>query len=429
MKSAKSAELYDRASKVMVGGVSSPVRAFKAVGGTPRFISRGKKAHIWDEDGNRYIDYVCSWGALILGHADRRVLAYVSEKMRNGTSFGAPTREEVLLAEKIRGAFPSVDKVRFVNSGTEATMSAVRAARGYARRAKVVKFEGCYHGHADQFLTKAGSGMATFDLPASAGVTEGSVADTVTLPFNDLGAAEAEFRKEGDKIAAVIVEPVAGNMGVVPPAKGFLSLLRRECTKSGAVLIFDEVITGFRVGPGGAQKLYGVEPDLTTLGKIIGGGFPVGAYGGKREIMEMVSPEGPVYQAGTLSGNPVAMAAGLKTLELLTGGSYDRLERSSKTLEEGLESGASRAGTDIHLNRVGSMIGLFFATEPVRNYAEAKKADAGAYRRFFWSMLGSGVYLAPSAFEATFVSLAHDTGDIEATVESAARSFKELDRS
>ncbi|MDG6909798.1 MAG: glutamate-1-semialdehyde 2,1-aminomutase [Nitrososphaerota archaeon] len=429
MEDKVSSELYSRASKVMVGGVSSPVRAFKSVGGTPRFISRGKGAHIWDEDGNRYSDYVCSWGALILGHADPQVTAYVSEKLKSGTSFGAPTREEVTLAERVRASFQSIEKVRFVNSGTEATMSALRAARGYTGRAKVVKFEGCYHGHADQFLTKAGSGMATFDLPASAGVPEGSVADTVTLPFNDRGAVEAEFRKEGASIAAVIVEPVAGNMGVVPPDDGFLQTLRKECTGSGAALIFDEVITGFRVGAGGAQGRYGVKPDLTTLGKIIGGGFPVGAYGGKKEIMAVVSPEGPVYQAGTLSGNPVAMAAGVKTLERLTEGTYAKLEESSRTLADGLGYEASKAGVDVVVNRVGSMVGLFFSKEPVRNYAGARRASSDAYRAFFWKMLDAGEYLAPSAYETVFVSTAHDGGDIERTVASAGRAFREIGRS
>ena len=419
----KSTKLYTRASKVMVGGVSSPVRAFKAVGGTPRFVEKGKGSQIWDVDGNRYTDYVCSWGALVLGHADPRVLAYVTKRMRDGTSFGASTEGEVLLAEKICDALPSIDKVRFVNSGTEATMSAVRAARGYTARPKLVKFEGCYHGHADQFLTKAGSGLATFDLPASAGVTEGSVADTVTLPYNDLDSLETEFRKEGDKIAAVIVEPVAGNMGVIPPAHGFLQKLRKVCTDSGAVLIFDEVITGFRVGRGGAQGLYMVEPDLTALGKIIGGGFPVGAYGGKKEIMETVSPEGPVYQAGTLSGNPVAMAAGLKTLEALQSRVYAKLERLSKALAEGVDAAASKAKVDVCINRVGSMTGIFFSRGPVTNYADARKSDAGAYRRFFWSMLESGAYLPPSAYETVFVSLAHSDADIQRTVRAAERAL------
>lgn len=429
MNDEKSAELYKRASRVMVGGVSSPVRAFKSVGGTPRFIARGKGAHIWDEDGNRLTDYLCSWGALIHGHADDRVLRYVSRKMKDGTSFGAPTREEALLAERIAASFPSVERLRFVNSGTEATMSAVRAARGYTGRARVVKFEGCYHGHADQFLTKAGSGMATMDLPASAGVTEGAVADTVTLPYNDLAAVEAEFSSEGGKVAAVIVEPVAGNMGVVAPEAGFLQLLRKKCAESGAVLIFDEVITGFRVGPGGAQRLYGVEPDLTTLGKIIGGGFPVGAYGGRKEIMEKVAPEGPVYQAGTLSGNPVAMAAGAKTLELLKEEGYERLENLSKELADGMTTSAGRLGVDLTVNRVGSMLGVFFSKGPVRDYSEARRSSARAYQKFFWGMLESGVYLAPSAYEAAFVSLAHRTIDIEATVEASKRAFMEAGKS
>lgn len=426
MKSRKSASLYRRASKVMVGGVSSPVRAFKSVGGSPRFIARGRGAHVWDEDGNRYVDFVCSWGALILGHAEPRVRRCVEERVKLGTTFGAPTRDEVLLAERICGSMPSVEKVRFVNSGTEATMSALRAARGFTGRTKVVKFEGCYHGHSDQFLTKAGSGMATFDIPASAGVTPGSVADTVTLPYNDVGGIEDEFRKEGAGIAAAIVEPIAGNMGVVPPSKGFLSTLRKVCTENGALLIFDEVITGFRVGPKGAQGMLGVNPDLTTMGKVIGGGFPVGAYGGRKDVMAWVSPEGPVYQAGTLSGNPVAMAAGLKTLELLDGGAYRRLEAASRRLEEGILEGGSAAGVEVTLNRVGSMLGIFFCGGPVRNFGEAKKTNTALYRRFFWKMLESGVYLPPSAFETTFVSLAHGGADIEDTANKAAAAFRGL---
>ncbi|MDE1853824.1 MAG: glutamate-1-semialdehyde 2,1-aminomutase [Thaumarchaeota archaeon] len=426
MKSRKSAALYGRASKVMVGGVSSPVRAFKAVGGSPRFIERGKGSHLWDVDGNRYTDYVCSWGALIHGHADTRVLRFVGGRMKSGTSFGAPTRDEVLLTERICSALPSVEKLRFVSSGTEATMSALRAARGFTRRTKFVKFEGCYHGHADPFLTQAGSGMATLDIPASEGVTPGAIADTVTLPYNDVEAVEAEFKREGESIAAVIVEPVAGNMGVVPPREDFLASVRRACTDSGSLLIFDEVITGFRVGRGGAQELYGVRPDLTTLGKIIGGGFPVGAYGGRKDVMAVVSPEGPVYQAGTLSGNPVAMASGLKTLGLLGKGAYRRLEGASRRLEEGLNSGARRSGLDFSVNRVGSMVGIFFRDGPVWNFRDAKKTDVEAYRRFFWRMLDSGVYLPPSAFETMFVSLAHSDGDIEETVASAERAFREM---
>ncbi len=410
----------------MVGGVSSPVRAFKAVGGTPLFFARGSGSHLWDEDGNAYTDYVCSWGALIAGHAEPSVVREAGRRMGLGTSFGAPTREETMLAERISSGFPSMEKVRFVNSGTEATMSALRLARGYTKRAKAVKFEGCYHGHADPFLTGAGSGMATLDLPASAGVTAGSVADTVTLPFNDAGAVESEFRKEGDRIAAVIVEPVAGNMGVVPPADGFLPALRKACSDSGALLIFDEVITGFRVSPGGAQGIYGVRPDITTLGKIIGGGFPVGAYGGRREVMAYVSPEGPVYQAGTLSGNPVAMQAGLSTVSLLGKRAYARLESASKELEEGLTEASAKAGVPFTVNRVGSMVGAFFRDGPIRNFDDARRTDAKAYAKFFWEMLRSGTYLPPSAFETLFVSLAHTAGDVDETVRSARAAMRKV---
>lgn len=426
MRSSKSAALYKRASKVMVGGVSSPVRAFKSVGGSPLFIAKGRGSQLWDADGNRYTDHVCSWGALIHGHADPRVLEYVRERMGGGTSFGAPCIDELRLAERICKALPSIDKLRFVNSGTEATMSALRVARGFTGRAKLVKFEGCYHGHADPFLTQAGSGLATLDLPASSGVTAGEIADTVTLPFNDPGAVEAEFRNEGEAIAAVIVEPVAGNMGVIPADAEFLRALRKACTANGSLLILDEVITGFRVGLGGAQGLYGVEPDLTTLGKVIGGGFPVGAYGGRKEVMASVSPEGPVYQAGTLSGNPVAMAAGLKTLDLLVRKDYDILERTSRELEEGLVSGAGKAGVPLCVNRAGSMVGAFFSSGPVRNFKEAKGTDTKAHSRFFWEMLNKGVYLPPSAFETIFVSLAHDMGDIEHTVKGATKAFRGL---
>ncbi len=408
----------------MVGGVSSPVRSFKAVGGSPRFFARGRGAYIWDVDGNMYTDYVGSWGSLIHGHADPRVLTHVRELIRDGTSFGAPTQEELLLAERICKSLPSVEKVRFVNSGTEATMSALRAARGFTGRAKLVKFEGCYHGHADPYLTQAGSGMATFDIPSSAGVTQGAIADTVTLPFNDVGAVESEFGKEGDRIAAVIVEPVPGNMGVVPPDKYFLSSLRKACTENGSLLIFDEVITGFRVGMGGAQGLYGVNPDITTLGKIIGGGFPVGAYGGRKDVMASVSPEGPVYQAGTLAGNPVAMAAGLKTLDLLGKRAYNRLETISRELEEGLASEAGRAGVPFATNRVGSMVGIFFGRGQVRNFQDAKRTDVKMYSKFFWEMLNSGTSLPPSAFETLFISLAHTERDVERAVKDAGRTFR-----
>ncbi len=411
---------------MMVGGVSSPVRAFKPVGGTPLFFARGRGSHLWDEDGNRYKDYVCSWGALIAGHAEPAVVREAGRRMGRGTSFGAPTREETMLAERISSGIPSMEKVRFVNSGTEATMSALRLARGYTRRSRVVKFEGCYHGHADPFLTKAGSGMATLDLPASAGVTEGSVADTVTLPFNDAGAVESEFRKEGDRIAAVIVEPVAGNMGVVPPADGFLPSLRKACSDSGALLIFDEVITGFRVSPGGAQELCGVRPDITTLGKIIGGGFPVGAYGGRREVMACVSPEGPVYQAGTLSGNPVAMQAGLTTVSLLGKRAYAKLESTSRELEEGLAEASAKAGVPFTVNRVGSMVGAFFIDGPVRSFDDARRTDVKAYAKFFWEMLRSGTYLPPSAFETIFVSIAHTVEDVGETVTSARAAMRKV---
>ncbi len=411
---------------MMVGGVSSPVRAFKPVGGTPLFFARGRGSHLWDEDGNRYTDYVCSWGALIAGHAEPAVVREAGRRMGRGTSFGAPTREETMLAERISSGIPSMEKVRFVNSGTEATMSALRLARGYTRRSRVVKFEGCYHGHADPFLTKAGSGMATLDLPASAGVTEGSVADTVTLPFNDAGAVESEFRKEGDRIAAVIVEPVAGNMGVVPPADGFLPSLRKACSDSGALLIFDEVITGFRVSPGGAQELCGVRPDITTLGKIIGGGFPVGAYGGRREVMACVSPEGPVYQAGTLSGNPVAMQAGLTTVSLLGKRAYAKLESTSRELEEGLAEASAKAGVPFTVNRVGSMVGAFFIDGPVRSFDDARRTDVKAYAKFFWEMLRSGTYLPPSAFETIFVSIAHTVEDVGETVTSARAAMRKV---
>ena len=426
MRSRNSVVLYKRASKVMVGGVSSPVRAFKAVGGTPIFIAKGKGSRVWDEDGNRYTDYVCSWGALIHGHADPRVLGYVARSMKSGTSFGAPTVEELRLAERVCSALPSIEKVRFVSSGTEATMSALRAARGFTKRSKVVKFEGCYHGHADPFLTHAGSGMATLDLPYSAGVTEGATGDTTTLQYNDVEGVETEFWKEGESIAAVIVEPVAGNMGVVLPSEDFLSKVRKLCKEHGSVLIFDEVITGFRVAYGGAQAMFKVRPDLTCLGKIIGGGFPVAAYGGRNEIMAMVSPEGPVYQAGTLSGNPVAMAAGLKTLSLLRHESYSRLDRSGRELEEGLADGAKRARVPLTTNRAGSMLGVFFHKGPVRNFEDAKKTDTAEYGKFFWEMLKNGTYLPPSAFETLFVSLAHSPPDIESTVHAGEKAFSAL---
>jgi glutamate-1-semialdehyde 2,1-aminomutase len=410
----------------MVGGVSSPVRAFKSVGGTPLFIRRGKGSKVWDEDGNRYTDYVCSWGALIIGHADDGVLSSVEETMASGTSFGAPNVPELLLAEKIVSAVPSIEKVRFVNSGTEATMSAIRLARAYTKRTKIVKFRGCYHGHADPFLTDAGSGMATLDIASSAGVTAGAAKDTVTLGYNDVGAVESLFARGGETVAAVMVEPIAGNMGVVLPIEGFLPRLRELCSQSGAVLIFDEVITGFRVAPGGAQELAGVAPDLTCLGKIIGGGFPVGAYGGREEVMSMVSPEGPVYQAGTLAGNPVAMAAGLETLSRLGGRAYSQLEARGSSLEEGLLRAAGKAKLPMNVNRAGSMLGVFLSRGPTKNFEDAKKTDGAAYAKMFWRMLEQGVYLPPSPYETLFVSLAHSQEDIEATVSAGERTMAGL---
>jgi glutamate-1-semialdehyde 2,1-aminomutase len=425
---AASKQLYERALRVMVGGVSSPVRAFRAVGGTPLFMVSGEGSRIRDADKNEYIDYVCSWGPLILGHAHPTVVKAVIEAVKQGTSFGASTPAELALAEKVCATVRSVEKVRFVNSGTEATMSAHRLARGFTSRNKLLKFDGCYHGHGDSFLTHAGSGLATLDLPSSAGLPPYVAADTITVPYNDVGALEAAFRDYGSEIAAAIVEPVAGNMGVVPPEPGFLQSMRKLCTQSGALLIFDEVITGFRVAPGGAQELYGVKPDVTTLGKIIGGGFPVGAYGGREEIMRMLAPDGPVYQAGTLSGNPVSMAAGLATLSHLDANSYATLERVSSKLERGLLDSAASARVPVTVNRVGSMIGLFFGSKRVRSFADAKATNAKLYVKFHRVMLTHGVYLPPSAFETIFVSTAHTEEDIELTIEAARAAFRALAR-
>jgi glutamate-1-semialdehyde 2,1-aminomutase len=421
---ARSEALFARARKVMVGGVSSPVRAFKAVGGTPLFISRGKGSHIWSADGTRYIDYVCSWGPLIAGHAHPRVVRAVSSALARGTSFGAPSENELKLAEKICSSVSSIERVRFVSSGTEATMSALRLARAHTGRDKLLKFDGCYHGHSDAFLTNAGSGLATLDVPSSAGVPAVAAADTVTIPYNDVEALESAFAAHKGEFAAVIVEPVAGNMGVVPPKDGFLEAVRRLCTKDGSLLIFDEVITGFRLSLGGAQALLGVRPDITCLGKVIGGGFPVGAYGGAEKIMRMVSPEGPVYQAGTLSGNPVAMAAGLATISLMDGvGRYRRLDSVSAALESGLRNEAERAGVALITNRVGSMLGVFFTERQVANFEEAKRTDTRLYAKFHRSMLDEGVYLPPSAFETLFVSTAHSQADVDATIEASRKAF------
>jgi len=423
----KSTRAYEAACRVLPGGVNSPVRAFKAVGGVPRFIDRAKGAILTDIDGNDYIDYVGSWGPLILGHADDRVVAAVSKALDRGSSFGAPTTLETRLAERIIEALPSIELIRFVNSGTEATMSAIRLARGFTGREAIVKVEGCYHGHVDALLVCAGSGATTFGTPSSPGVPAPVVATTLIVPFNDLSAARAVFDAQPDRIACCIVEPVAGNMGCVPPVPGYLQGLRDLCDRAGALLIFDEVITGFRVAYGGAQGLYGVRPDLTCLGKIIGGGLPVGAYGGRREIMNLVSPLGPVYQAGTLSGNPLAMAAGLATIEALKEpGVYEALEASSSRLAAGLEQAARKAGVSTYHTRVGSMMGLFFTDGPVTDYASAKRCDTATYGRFFHAMLDRGVYLAPSQFECAFVSTAHSDELIDRTVQAAAEAFASL---
>ena len=425
MKRDKSRELLTAAQRVIPGGVDSPVRAFRAVGGEPLFITRGEGAYLWDADGNRYIDYVLSWGPLILGHAHPAVVEALAEAAARGTSYGAPTALETELAELVIEMVPSVEMVRFVNSGTEATMTALRLARAYTGRHKIVKFEGCYHGHADLLLVQAGSGVATLGLPDSPGVPPGATQDTLTAPFNDLAAVERLFERFPEEIAAVIVEPVAGNMGVVPPVDGFLAGLRELTQAHGALLIFDEVMTGFRVALGGAQELYGVDPDLTTLGKVIGGGLPVGAYAGKREIMETVAPAGPMYQAGTLSGNPLAMTAGLVTLkELRKPGVFQEIVAQTKRLCQGIGQAAKEAGVPVYQTQVGTMFCTYFTEGPVTDYASAKRSDTAAFGRFFQAMLEAGVYLAPSQFEAGFTSTAHTPAVIDTTVEAAQRAFR-----
>ncbi len=420
MSRERSEELFAEALDLLPGGVSSPVRAFKAVGGSPLFIDRGEGAYLVDVDGNRYIDYVLSWGPLVLGHAHPRVVAALEGALRKGTSFGAPSPLELELARLVRAAMPSIELVRFVSSGTEATMSALRLARAFTGRSKIVKFVGCYHGHADFLLVQAGSGVATLGLPDSPGVTPGAVADTLTAPFNDLDAIERLF--EAHEIAAVILEPVVGNMGLVLPQPGFVEGLRDLTATQGALLVLDEVMTGFRVHPGGAQALYGVTPDLTTLGKVIGGGLPVGAYGGRREIMELVAPAGPVYQAGTLSGNPLAMTAGIETLRMLSEpGVWGLLERAGARLEAGLAS----LGDGVQFARAGSMFGLFFSDVPVTNWDTARGADTKRFASFHAAMLERGVYLAPSQFEAGFLSTVHGDTEIDATIEAARAALSQ----
>ncbi|HSC22943.1 MAG TPA: glutamate-1-semialdehyde 2,1-aminomutase [Casimicrobiaceae bacterium] len=417
-------ELFARAQRSIPAGVNSPVRAFRSVGGTPRFLVRGEGAYVFDADGRRYIDYVGSWGPAIVGHAHPNVVEAVQRTAARGLSFGAPTEIEVELAEALIERLPSLELVRLVSSGTEATMSALRLARGYTGRSKIVKFEGCYHGHGDSLLVKAGSGALTFGQPSSAGVPAAIANETIVLPYNDLGAVQAAFDAEPAAIAGVIVEPIAGNMNLVLPAPGFLEGLRAVCDRFGAVLIFDEVMTGFRVHPRGAQGRFGIAPDLTTLGKVIGGGMPVGAFGGRRAIMEKIAPLGPVYQAGTLSGNPVAVAAGLATLALTRApGFYEALEARTRALTDGLARAAGQQGIAFSAQAVGGMFGLYFAPRVPQSYADVMACDVARFNRFFHAMLGAGIYLAPSAYEAGFVSAAHAGRDIEQTIAAAAEAF------
>ncbi len=416
--------LFERAQASIPAGVNSPVRAFRSVGGTPPFIQRGMGAQIWDAEGRAYIDYVGSWGPLVVGHAHPEVVKAVHDAADLGLSFGAPTEQEVEMAELLRRLVPTLELVRLVSSGTEATMSAIRLARGHTGRHKIIKFEGCYHGHADALLVKAGSGALTFGQPSSAGVPPETAGATLVLEYNNEAALEQAFAREGAAIAAVIVEPVAGNMNLGAPRPGFLQALRALCTKHGAVLIFDEVMTGFRVALGGAQALYGIQPDLTTLGKVIGGGMPVGAFGGRREIMEKIAPLGPVYQAGTLSGNPVAVAAGLATLKLIqVPGFFEQLAAAARSLCDGLANCAQQSKVVFSAAAVGGMFGLYFRASPPSSYAEVMQCDTEAFNRFFHAMLAEGVYLAPSAYEAGFVSSAHGAAEIERTVAAARKAF------
>ncbi len=423
----KSRALFERAKELIPGGVNSPVRAGKSVGMDPPFISKAEGCFLWDVDGNRYIDYVCSWGPMILGHAHPNVISALQQRVPLGTSYGAPTALEIELAEAIVDMVPSIEMVRMVNSGTEATMSAIRLARGYTGRTKIIKFDGCYHGHADSLLVSAGSGVATLGIQGSPGVPNDLAGHTLSLAYNHLDGVKEAFERCESEIAAVIVEPVAGNMGVVLPKEGFLNGLREITREKGALLIFDEVISGFRAGPGGAQELYGIVPDLTCLGKIIGGGLPVGAYGGRKDIMNLMAPEGDIYQAGTLSGNPLAMAAGLATLQYLKkGGVYRELEEKGKFLFTGLQQAAEAAGLKVTVNRVGSLGSIFFSDGPVTDFASAHASNASLFKNFYRSMLDQGIYLAPSPFEAWFLSLAHDEASLQKTIDCAEKSFRDF---
>lgn len=422
----RSRAAFEQAQQIIPGGVNSPVRAFRSVGLTPVYVDRGFGSRIADIDGNQYIDYVLSWGPLIAGHAHPEVVEALKATAEKGTSFGAPTELETRMAELVVERMPSVEVVRMVNSGTEATMSALRLARGYTKRSKILKFEGSYHGHADSLLIKAGSGVATLGLPDSPGVTESVASQTITVPYNDLESVTVAFERFGEEIACIIVEPIAGNMGVVPPLPGFLQGLRDLATRYGSLLIFDEVMTGFRVGYNSAQGLYGITPDLTCMGKVIGGGLPVGAYGGKREIMLQMAPSGPIYQAGTLSGNPLAMAAGIKTLELMNPESYDRLESLSARLEAGLLANARKHGVPLSINRVGSMVCPFFSEGPVTNYDAAKQADLNAFKAYFGHMLDLGISIPPSQFEGMFVSIVHTEADIDETIAAHGEALSKL---
>lgn len=423
-----SKELFDKAQNLIPGGVNSPVRAFKSVGGESVFIKKGEGSRMIDEDGNSYVDYVSSWGPLIFGHAHPRIVNAIKHAAESGTTFGASTAAEVTLAEMIVDAVPSVEMVRLVSSGTEAVMSAIRLARGFTRRDKIIKFEGGYHGHSDSLLAKAGSGVATLGMPDSAGVPPNLTVDTITLPYNNVEAVRAAAALYGKNVACIIIEPVAGNMGVVFPNEGFLESLRQITTENGMLLIFDEVITGFRLAYGGAQERFGVTPDLTTMGKIIGGGLPMGAYGGRRDIMEFIAPSGPVYQAGTLSGNPLAVAAGIEMLQMLKEpGIYDQLEEKGAMLSKGLSDVAASAGVDVRINSIGSMSTLFFTDQEVTDYTSAKTSDTTRYARFFKGMLDRGFYFAPSQFEAAFVSMAHSDADIAATIDAAKEAFERVE--